>query len=223
MKCSRVRTSLSAMHDQRLREPERAEITQHLDGCIDCQCRERELRFASLALREMPVERPPVDLTYRLRVLASHERVRMMAGNSWWPEVQFMIHQILKPLAVPAAGGFFASLLFFAILVPSFTVHANTTNDVPVGLYTPASIVYSSPFAFDGQDVTLELTIDESATVSDYSVRGGKLSKGEMLAVANFLLFSSFKAATAFGQPVTSKMLLNISHSYDALSPLMGS
>lgn len=223
MKCSKVRTSLSAMHDRRLREPECAEIAQHLAGCADCQCRERELRFVSLALREMPAQRPPVDLTYRLRVLASHERVRMMTGNGWWLRIQFTVHQILKPLAVPAAGGFFASLLFFAILAPSFTVHANTTNDVPVGLYTPASIVNPSPFAFDGQDVTLELTIDETATVSDYSVCGGKLSKDEMLAIANFLLFSSFKAATAFGQPVTSKMLLNISHSYDTLSPLAGS
>ena len=212
MKCSRVRTSLSAMHDRRLREPERAEIAQHVAACMECQCLERDLRFVSLALREMPAQRPPVDLTYRLRVLASHERMRMMTGNSLWPKVQFMIHQILKPLAVPAAGGFFASLMFFAILAPSFTVHANTTNDVPVGLYTPASIVNPSPLAFDGQDVTLELTIDESNTVSDYSVCSGKLSKDEMAAIGNFLLFTSFKAATAFGQPVTSKMLLSISH-----------
>jgi hypothetical protein len=81
-----------------------------------------------------------------------------------------------------------------------------------VGLYTKVAIVDPSPFAFDGQDVMVELTIDETGAVSDYSIPGGNPSKDELRAVGNFLLFTSFKAATAFGQPVTSKMLLNISH-----------
>ena len=202
------------MNDSRLREPERAAAVQHLAECADCERYERELRFVSLALREARPKRPPVDLTYRLRVLASHERARMIAGSNWWSTLRFRLNQILRPLAVPAAGGFFASLLAFAILVPNFTVHANTTNDVPVGLYTQVTILNPSPFGFDGQDVMVELTIDQNGAVSDYSVPGGKLSKDEMRAVGNFLLFTSFKAATAFGQPVSGKMLLNI-----ALSP----
>jgi len=205
------------MNDSRLREPERAAVMQHLADCTDCQQREQELKFVSLALRETTRKRPPVDLTYRLRVLASHERARMIAGSNWWSVIRFRFNQIWRPLAVPAAGGFFASLLAFAILVPNFTVHANTTNDVQVRLYTPVSIVNPSPFAFNGQDVMVELTINENGTVSDYSIPGGKLSKDEMRDVGNFLLFTSFKAATAFGQPVSSKMLLNI-----ALGPQSG-
>ncbi len=81
------------------------------------------------------------------------------------------------------------------------------------------SIANPSPFAFNGlilrreappQDVMVELTIDESGTVSDYSIPSGKLSNDEMRDVRNFLLFTSFKAATAFGRPVPSKMLPNI-------------
>jgi len=199
------------MNDCRLREPERAAVVQHLTGCTDCRRHERELRFVSQTLRETVRHRPPVDLTYRLRVLASHERVRMMAGSNWFSTLRFRLNQILRPLAVPAAGGFFASLLAFAILVPNFTVRANTSNDVPVGLYTQVSILTPSPFEFNGQDVMLELTIDETGAVSDYSTPGGQLSKDQMRAVGNFLLFTSFKAATVFGQPVSSKMLLNIS------------
>jgi hypothetical protein len=210
MTCSNVRTSLSAMNDSRLREPERAAVMQHVTDCTDCRRYEREMRFVSLTLRETAPKRPPVDLTYRLRVLASHERVRMMAGTNWWSTVRFRLNQILRPLAVPAAGGLFSSLLAFAILVPNFTVHANTTKDVPVGLYTQVSILTPSPFAFNGQDIMIELTIDENGSVSDYSIPGGKLSKDEMRDVGNFLLFTSFKAATAFGQPIASKMLLNI-------------
>ncbi len=58
----------------------------------------------------------------------------------------------------------------------------------------------------------VELTIDETGAVSDYSIPGGQLSKDEMRALGNFLLFTSLKAATVFGQPVTSKMLFNIAH-----------
>jgi hypothetical protein len=198
------------MNDSRLCEPERAAVVQHVAGCTDCGRYERELRFVSLALRETAQKRAPVDLTYRLRVLASHERVRMLAGSNWWSSLRFRLKQILRPLLVPAAGGIFASLLAFAILVPNFTVHASTANDVPVGLYTQVSILTPSPFAFNGQDIMVELSIDENGAVSDYSIPGGKLSKDEMRDVGNFLLFTSFKAATAFWQPVASKMLLNI-------------
>ncbi len=200
------------MNDCRLREPERAVVVQHLADCANCRRIEREFRSVSSALKEATPKRPPLDLTYRLRVIASHERARMLQGSDWWSTLRFRIHQILRPLAVPAAGGIFSSLVFFAILTPSFTVHANTHNDVPVGLYTQSSIVAPSPFGFNGRDITVEVTVDETGAVSDYSVRGGKVSKDEMGAVANFILFTTFKAATAFGQPVSSKLLLNISH-----------
>ena len=213
MKCSKVRTSLSAMNDNRLLEPERAAVVEHLAECTDCRRHQWELRFVTIALREAVPKRPPVDLTYRLRVLASHERARMIAGASWLSTLRFRFSQMWPPLAVPAAGGIFASLLFFAILAPSFTVHAGnyTANDVPVGLYTQVSILNPSPFEFNGCDVMVELTIDENGAVSDYSIPGVQPSKDEMRAIGNFLLFTSFKAATAFGQPVSSKMLLNIS------------
>jgi hypothetical protein len=201
------------MNDCRLREPERLSVVQHLADCANCRRHERELRAVSMALKEASPCRPPLDLTYRLRVLASHERARMLKGSDWWDSIRFRLNQILRPLAVPAAGGILSSLLFFAILTPSFTVHAvNNTNDPPVWLYTQVSIVSPSPFGFNGRDIMVEVTVDETGAVSDYSVPGGKLSKDEMHDVANFILFTNFKAATAFGQPISGKMLLNITH-----------
>lgn len=211
MTCSKVRTSLSAMNDCRLREPERVSVVQHLADCANCRRYERELRAVSLALKEAIPYRPSLDLTYRLRVLASHERTRMLKGSDWWSTIRFRLNQILRPLVVPAAGGILSSMLFFAILTPSFTVHASTTvNDTPVWLYTQSSIVNPSPFGFSGRDIMVEVTVDEKGRASDYSVQGGKLSKDEMRDVANFILFTSYKAATAFGQPVSSKLLLSI-------------
>jgi len=165
----------------------------------------------SLALQEAPHHRAPLDLTYRLRVLASHERARMLKGSNWWSTIRFRLNQILRPLVVPAAGGILASILFFGIFTSSFPVHAgNTLNDTPVWLYTQSSIVNPSPFGFSGRDITVEVTVDENGRATDYSVQGGKLSKEEMHDVANFILFTSFKAATAFGQPVSSKLMLSI-------------
>src|SRR5581483_11750620 len=117
MTCSSVRTSLSAMSDgQRLREPERATVEQHLAACDDCRCYEREIRTLSQELRSLAPQQPPVELTFRLRVIASHERDRMVRGVDWLSTLRFRLNQILRPLAVPAAGGIFASLLFFAML-----------------------------------------------------------------------------------------------------------
>jgi hypothetical protein len=199
------------MNDCRLREPERAAVMQHLADCANCRRHDRELRSVSMALKEATPRRPPLDLTYRLRVLASHERVRMLKGSDWWSTIRFRLNQILRPLAVPAAGGILSSLLFFAILTPSFTVHAaNQRNDVPVWGFTQVSIVNPSPFGFNGRNITVEVTVDETGAVSDYSVPGGKLTKDEMRDVANFILFTSFKSATAFGQPVSGKLLLSI-------------
>ena len=211
MTCSKVRTSLSAMNDRRLRESERMSVVQHLADCANCRRLERELRAVSLALKEAPRHRPPLDLTYRLRVLASHERSYMLKGSNWWSTIRFRLNQLLRPLIVPAAGGILSSMLFFAILTPSFTVHAaSTRNDTPVWLYTQSSIVNPSPFGFSGKDITVEVTVDENGRATDYSVQGGTLSKEEMHAVANFILFTSYRAATAFGQPVSSKLLLSI-------------
>jgi hypothetical protein len=135
----------------------------------------------------------------------------MLKGSQWWATIRLRLNQLLRPLAVPAAGGVISSLMFFAILTPSFTVHANTRNDVPLR-YTQVAVVDPSPFGFDGRDIMVEVTVDESGTVSDYAVQGGTLTKDEMKEVANFILFTSFKAARAFGQPVSSKLLLSITH-----------
>lgn len=213
MTCNEVRTSLSAMIDRRLREPEQAVVELHMTSCSECRRHERELRVVSLGLREVASSRPPVDLTYRLRVIASHERARMIAGSNWWTTIRFRLNQAIRPLAVPAAGGLLASLLSFAILAPNFTVHASTGPDMPVPLYTKVTIENPSPFVFHGQkDVMVELTVDETGVVSDYSIPTGKLSKDEMRAVGNFLLFTTFRAATVFGHPVSSTLLVNISH-----------
>lgn len=213
MTCGKARTSLSAMNDRQLRDAERAAVVEHLDACADCRQIARELRSVSMALREASHRRPPLDLTYRLRVMASKERARQISGVDWWATARFRMNQILRPLAVPAAGGVLFSFLFFAILTPSFTVQANTHNDVPVGLPTPVAIVSPSPFGYNGQDITVEVTVDQSGAVSDYAVQGGTLSKDQMNDIANFILFSTFRAATVFGQPVSGKMLIRLAHS----------
>jgi len=212
MVCRRVRSSLLELNDARLRASERTAVLEHLDECSECRSYEREIRSVSMALRESSRLVAPQELTYRLRVLASHERARVDAGIDWLAGFRFRLNQLLRPLLVPAAGGLFMSLLSFAVLTPSFTVHANTRNDVPVGLFTQVAMISPSPFGFNGTDVTVEVTIDESGAVADYAVPGASLTKDEMMDVRNFILFSSFKAATKFGQPVTSKLLLSIRH-----------
>lgn len=212
MICRKVRTSLLDLHDARLRASERAAVLEHLDECSECRAYEQETRAGSMAMREAPRLVPPQELTYRLRVVASHERVRVGTSIDWFSAFRFRVNQLLRPLMVPAAGGLFMSLLFFAVLTPGFTVHAGTGKDVPIGLFTQVAMISPSPFGFNGPDVMVEVTIDENGAVADYVVPGANPTKDEMGDIGNFILFSSFRAATRFGQPVTSKLVLNIRH-----------
>jgi hypothetical protein len=60
--------------------------------------------------------------------------------------------------------------------------------------------------------VIVQLTIDKNGVVSDFEVPQGSDSPEEMREIGNLVLYSSFVPATAFGQRVTGKILVNIHH-----------
>jgi hypothetical protein len=113
---------------------------------------------------------------------------------------------------VPAAGGMLASFLCFGVIVDTLQYHPEWQNDIPVGLYTQVAIDDVSPFSVNGKDVMVQLTIDKDGSVSGFEVPQGTATEDEMREIGNLVLYSSFTPATAFGQPVTGKILVNILH-----------
>src|SRR5262249_13323724 len=74
----------------------------------------------------------PKELTARLHVIASHERQRRLRRLSltafvdfWLSQMRLAFDNMMKPLAVPVAGGSLSAVALFAMLVPSLSFPHN--------------------------------------------------------------------------------------------------
>lgn len=164
------------------------------------------------ALLELPVASVPQGLSARLRVIASHECERRVRRFGWLDRKSLHFRNVFKPLAVPAAGGFLASVLLFGAMVDTLNVRRYLQDDLPLGIYTQVSVSELSPFGGEGGDVMVEVTVDEQGHVSDFSVPNGELSQQQLRQIGNLILFSTFTPATAYGQPVSGKILVALRH-----------
>jgi hypothetical protein len=167
------------------------------------------------ALKALPAQIAPPDLRVQLQVLASREASRQRqfrAGRVgfWLREFRHWCDQLMRPIAIPTAGGFVSALLSFAMLAPSLAVRGVPASlvDVPTVLYTDASVKSSLPFGYDGQEVIVELTVDEGGRMVDYSLpQAPAMSSPEIRRyIENHLLTMQFTPATAFGQPMAAKL-----------------
>ncbi len=206
----------------KLPDEERQALLSHLDTCGDCSLHQTEAKSLRTGLRHLPVRQVPDLLNTRLLVLASRECQRAELRRDWkgwfresgWGLIQLFDH-LLKPFAVPAAGGLLASFLCFGIIVDTLQVNRSlrVEKDVPVGLYTEVMIDELTPFGFHGHDVMLQLTVDTLGKVTDFEVMQAEgASLEEVRDIGNLVMFSTFTPATRFGQRVSSKMLFAIRH-----------
>ena len=173
------------------------------------------------ALHALPKRLPPSDLSTRLRVIASRERTRRSIfaslhsalthyrGRAW-----LLFENLARPLAIPTVGGLAAAVVLFSIIAMNYPTAAHaSTVDVPTVLFTEASFKNMGLFPLDTEEVVIDLTIDESGRVLDYSfVDGGvPIQNGKQLKnkIDSALLFAEFVPATSFGQPIPGKIRLS--------------
>jgi hypothetical protein len=165
------------------------------------------------ALRTMPAPTPPSDLKTRLRVVASRESQRRKAQVSWTAWWNFYtqnfrlgLNNLMRPLAIPTAGGFISAVFLFGILVPSLAVPGVVAraNDVPTMLYTEASVKHFMPIGFEAEDLVIEITVDEEGRMMDYSIPNC-FNKAEHVhrSIENQILFTEFTPARSFGQKIS--------------------
>jgi hypothetical protein len=182
----------------------------------------RHLRFILHDLEALPV--PPL-LAGRLRVLASHERISRLARvglsdrvRRWVDRTKLWADNLMRPLALPFAGGVLSALVLFSMLVPTLAFQLNLRNDVPTALYTQASLSSLSemaPYTYnDDNETMVEVTVNERGEVADYSLPRGQVDRKLDTAIANILFFSSFKPATLFGRPTYGKVWLSFRRSH---------
>ena len=225
MNCSSVRSALWDYAAGTLGSSEREGVALHLDECRECALHRAEVRSMRTGLKSLRDKSASTLLATRLKVLASRERSRFLRRRDMAARlsdlrgtVALMFDHLLRPFAVPAAGGVLASFFCITMIVDTLHFHPEWQPDIPVvGLFTQVTIDGVSPFSVDGPDVTLQLTVDPSGAVSDFEVPpdGDQIhnaSAAEMKEIGNMVLFSTFTPATSFGQKVSGKILVGSRH-----------
>lgn len=172
-------------------------------------------------LASLPQRLPPPELGRSLRRLADVECEAVLARNrfrqalvTWWDRITLAANDVMKPLALPAAGGICSALVLIGFwLVPTYPVHANDTGDVPTMLETEPTVKEVGPVAVSGGDVVVDVTVDGQGRMVDYSIVSAPstiLDAGFRQRLENMLLFTQFIPATAFGQPRFDKLRLTV-------------
>ena len=225
--CHAVSRQVPLFFEGLLPERERREMEEHLADCAKCTAEVREFRKIRVSLASLPVRKPPVALRTQLRVTASVEIVRQRTRVSWvsmWKTWQsgarLHMQSLMRPLAIPTAGGFLSALILCAclpggMLSPVLADSRGSTIDVPTQLYTEASVKSTSPVSFGDDDVVVDLNIDDQGRILDYKiVDGPHIMKTELRrAIEHKLLFTQFTPATTFGLPMAGKIRISFRNS----------
>jgi hypothetical protein len=212
MSCQFVQEFISGYLDNRLAEAERRQVASHLESCQECAALHGRTSQVRESLRSLPVALAPKKLVIDLQVLASKELVRSRHMGSlsglrhfWAERARLVIDNLMRPLAVPFAGGLTSALFLFGMLVPYLGLLRDPANDKPTALYTEASVESVADFGSRNSDDTLlEVQIDGQGRMVDYSVLQGQMTSD----VGNFLLFTTYTPATLFLQPASSRIVI---------------
>jgi hypothetical protein len=227
MSCDNVQERISSFVDGRLPAAERESVSAHIASCQDCSGYLESLESVRRAVRQ--ISRPPVPaaLGARLRVLASHEQARQSARVTWrararhWSDrVSLSFNNLMRPLAFPFAGGLISSLIIFGLVIPSLTFEHALADQVfftrpdgevvalaPNGRHelreseNPPWIERADALMPEAANV-VDLTIDQSGRVSDWTVERGELTPD----LTNIIMFGHFTPATNMGIPISGKV-----------------
>lgn len=178
-------------------------------------------------LRNLPRKPLPPGLLNNLRITASREaqrRRRRASAEAFMKylrgELRLLFDNLMRPYAVPAAGGVASAVVLFALLTPALTfdrtVHAS--SDVPTALSTEVTIESSISFGIgEAGDFMVDVWVDDQGKMTSYAIPAGQpwvMSAEDLRRLENTLLFTRFTPATLFGQPAAGRVRLTIRRSY---------
>jgi hypothetical protein len=211
MSCDDMHEMVSSLLDRRVTAGEKESVLAHLESCRHCGAEFESMRELRGALRQLDKPELPARLLDGLRMLALNERLRRLShvgfsarAHRWAGRTQLVFENLMRPMALPFAGGVLSALVMFAMLVPSLAFPHNFRNDVPLWrLYTDPALEEMNPVSAGGE-IVVELTIDERGRVTDYTISHGKPTAEQL---DDLILFSRFAPATVFGRPTWGKVV----------------
>jgi hypothetical protein len=206
--------------DGRLSGREMQAVAAHLESCGQCAGEWKSLEEAQASLAVLGPAPEPADLTLRIRVAISQERVRRSHGLFYTFDLAW--RNTFGPFLLHAAAGFASAVLLLGsviVLVSMFTQpeSAQASADEPLGMATAPRFLYLSSVAGESQmsvvssPVVIEAYVNGSGQVYDYRIVSGPTDDATRQQVENLLLWSRFEPARRFGQPVPGLAVLSFS------------
>jgi hypothetical protein len=222
MSCENVKKRISLLLDRRLNADERDSVLAHLERCRSCAGELADIQHLRSTMRAIASPPVPPELTARLRVTASHHRASVARRRDYRARIKHLgmrirlaFDNVMRPVAVPLAGGLFSSFACFLFLIPSLSFQHNYGLEPPIfhpvpeivaGFTDPdGSIVGAKDAKLEWgsalvtrDEVSLTMVVDPNGQVMDWNVYGIDELTPEM---KQFILFSKFIPATNSGQP----------------------
>ena len=169
------------------------------------------------ALRALGPVTVPEDLSLRIRLALSHERVRAerrLTGRLLHA-IEMFWENTVRPMSlqVVVAAGMIAVVggaLMLGAVAPQQAVEA---NDEPLAGFSAPRYLYSSagaPAVGSANDAPLvvQAMVDRAGRVYDYRLLSGTLDDVEAAALRQRMLTGVFQPAHIFGQPVRGSVVL---------------
>ena len=214
MSCHFAHSQIAAYVEGQLDPARRWLVRRHLLACTAChEDYERSEAVGDLVERVGPRVVPP---NLRVQILSALSR---RLNPDHWPRWKTSFRNLMRPVAVPAAGGLVSAVVLFGILISGLAGSGpGLTSDIPITYFdttwvTDPSLRSPSPFGID-ENVVVEAFVDGRGGVYDFRVIRLSVThsadhtklKSEL---ANVLLTATFAPATIWGQPVPGKMLIS--------------
>jgi hypothetical protein len=142
MSCEKSLELVSSVLDGRMTAGEREEAMAHVKSCEVCNSGYWSLYGVRQSLQAIRQPVLPGWLAARLGVIASHEAERRRRRESltmrfghWADRVRLSFDNLMRPMALPVAGGLVSALLLFgAVVQQPFPAHFR--DDVPTMVST---------------------------------------------------------------------------------------
>lgn len=225
MNCRQASRRLPGYVDGALYTRDRAQLREHLNGCM--ACREQLERYRRLArcLANVESVAPPQDLALRIRLAAAQARTREAWPVRLLHRTRLILENIVQPLALPATGGVLAAVIAFLFVVQGILVGvpaAAGANDWPGNLIQPARLESLAPFPLagiadsgdtpDAGLLIVDATLNEQGQVVSYEILAGPKDAAVRHQLDQVLLFSRFRPQMSFGRPMPGgRVILNFS------------
>jgi hypothetical protein len=216
MKCSDTRPLLSLYLDGATSREERTAVELHLRTCTSCTGQYLQLQRTHALVVAAGRKPAPPDLALRLRVALSQEIAA--SRRSWWTGFTVRCENLFNAFMVPAAAGVVTAVIVFGLLIGLLVPGAmRQSNDVPTMLYTPPEISFS-PFGLsmgsvNADSLVVQAYVDANGRVQDYKILSAPGETKDLTPeLKNMLIFTTFKPATAFGQPTSGTAILSFSN-----------